>query len=54
VVNKDHSEAEKRVVTLGRQNPDYIEVKEGLKAGEEIITSSYNNYENHPSIIITH
>jgi HlyD family secretion protein len=31
-------------ISLGRQNPDYYEVLSGLKAGDRIITSSYDNY----------
>ena len=29
---------------LGRQNPDYYEVLEGLKPGDKVVTSSYENY----------
>ncbi len=52
VVNEDGTEAEKREVVLGRQNPDFIEVKEGLRPGDKIISSSYSTYENYQSIII--
>ena len=31
-------------IQLGRQNPDYYEVLSGLKVGDKIITSSYDNY----------
>lgn len=31
-------------IQLGRQNPDYYEVIQGLKPGEKVITSSYENY----------
>ncbi|HRG58668.1 MAG TPA: HlyD family efflux transporter periplasmic adaptor subunit [Bacteroidia bacterium] len=31
-------------IQLGRQNPDYYEVLTGLKVGDKIITSSYDNY----------
>ncbi len=31
-------------IQLGRQNPDYYEVMQGLKAGDKVITSSYENY----------
>lgn len=34
----------KRQIRLGRQNPEFFEVLEGLKAGEKVITSSYENY----------
>lgn len=36
--------AERRAVKLGRENPFYYEVLEGLSAGEKIITSSYGDY----------
>lgn len=31
-------------VQLGRQNPDYYEVLSGLKPGDKVVTSSYENY----------
>ncbi len=31
-------------IKLGSQNPDYYEVLEGLKPGDKVITSSYENY----------
>jgi HlyD family secretion protein len=31
-------------IQLGRQNPDYYEVLSGLKAGDKVVTSSYENY----------
>ncbi|MDY6981803.1 MAG: HlyD family efflux transporter periplasmic adaptor subunit, partial [Pseudomonadota bacterium] len=33
--------AEKRDIRLGRRNPEYFEVLEGLSAGERVITSEY-------------
>jgi len=36
--------ATKRSITLGRKNPEYFEVLEGLKAGDQVITSSYENF----------
>lgn len=38
--------AVRREVKIGRQNPNYYEVIEGLKEGERVIISSYKNYEN--------
>lgn len=35
------NKAEKRNITLGRENPLYYEVTSGLKAGETVITSDY-------------
>ena len=34
----------KPLIKLGRQNPDYYEVLEGLKPGDKVVTSSYENY----------
>lgn len=42
----------KRQVTFGRQNPDYIEVLDGLRPGESIISSSYDIYSDYETISI--
>ncbi len=44
VVNKDGSGAVRREIRIGRQNPQYYEVLEGLAPGEKVITSGYDNY----------
>lgn len=44
VVSSDGSEAVKRPVRLGRRNVDFIEVLDGLEAGEKVVTSPYTNY----------
>jgi len=44
VVNKDGSKAVKREIRIGRQNPQYYEVLEGLEPGERVITSGYDTY----------
>ncbi len=44
VVSADGSNAERRPITIGRQNPQYYEVTEGLEPGEKVITSSYESY----------
>jgi HlyD family secretion protein len=36
--------ASKRKITLGRKNPQFFEVLDGLQAGEKVITSSYENF----------
>ncbi|MCH5718656.1 efflux RND transporter periplasmic adaptor subunit [Niabella hibiscisoli] len=43
-LSKDGSVAYKTDIELGRQNPDYFEVISGLKPGDKIVTSSYENY----------
>ena len=42
VVDRGGNSASKRQVQLGRKNTDFIEVLEGLKPGEKVITSSYS------------
>ena len=44
VVDKSGNRATKRNITLGRKNPEYYEVLEGLQPGEKVITSSYENF----------
>jgi len=44
VVDKSGNVAERRNIKIGRQNPLYYEVLEGLKEGEKVVTSSYDNY----------
>ena len=44
VVNKEGTKAVKREIRIGRQNPQYYEVLEGLEPGEKVITSGYDNY----------
>ncbi len=44
VVDPSGDYAVKRQIKLGRQNPDYFEVLDGLKPGEKVITSSYDTY----------
>ena len=43
-VNKDGNKAVKREIRIGRQNPQYYEVLEGLEPGEKVITSGYDTY----------
>ena len=44
VVNNSGDYAEKRSIKLGRQNPNYYEVLDGLKPGEKVVLSSYDSY----------
>ncbi len=43
VLNSDNK-AVKRTVKIGRENPFYYEVLEGLQVGDRVITSSYDNF----------
>jgi HlyD family secretion protein len=44
VLNENESEATKRNIKIGKQNPQYYEVLEGLNAGEKAITSGYEMF----------
>ena len=39
-------------VQLGRQNPDFYEVQGGLKPGDKVITSSYENFGNMQELVL--
>lgn len=44
--------AVKRNISLGAQNPRFYEVLDGLKPGEKLITSSYDNFGNVDKLIL--
>lgn len=44
VVSADGTQAVRRNVRLGRRNTRYIEVLDGLEAGERVVTSPYTSY----------
>lgn len=46
VLSQDGKSATLRDIKIGRQNPQYYEVLEGLEPGERIITSSCKNFGN--------
>lgn len=43
-VSSDGKTAYKTDIQLGNQNPDFYEVLQGLKPGDKVITSSYENF----------
>jgi len=51
-VNENGKAAYKVDIQLGRQNPDYYEVISGLKPGDKVVTSSYENYGNMQELIL--
>jgi HlyD family secretion protein len=51
-VSEDGKTAYKADIQLGRQNPDYYEVLEGLKPGDKVVTSSYENYGNMQELVL--
>ncbi len=52
VLNPEGTEAIKRNVRIGRQNPRYFEVLEGLNPGEKIIVSGYEMFGDNDRIIL--
>lgn len=44
VISEDGSKAVKRPISLGRQNPKYYEVLEGIEPGEKVIVSGYASF----------
>lgn len=52
VLNADGTKATKREVRIGRQNPQYYEVMEGLAPGDKVIISSYDAYADKDELII--
>lgn len=53
VVSDNGSEAVKRNVKLGRRNSRYIEVLDGLEAGEEVVTSPYSSFKEMDRLKLT-
>ena len=53
VLDKDGKKAYRRKIRIGRQNPQYYEVLEGLEAGERVVISSYESYKNSEILILS-
>ena len=51
VLDKNGSKATKREIKIGRQNPQYYEVTEGLEPGEQVIVSSYDRFGDNETLI---
>lgn len=52
VLDKDGKKAYRRKIKIGRQNPQYYEVIEGLEAGEKVIVSSYESYKDNEVLVL--
>lgn len=52
VLNVDGTKATKRSVRIGRQNPQYYEVLEGLAPGDKVIISSYDSFGDKDELLI--
>ena len=44
VLTEDGSQAVRREIRIGRQNPQYYEVLEGLEPGEKVVVSGYDSF----------
>lgn len=51
-VSEDGSIAYKTDIQLGSQNTEYYEVLSGLEPGDQVITSSYSNYEDIQELVL--
>lgn len=51
VVDGSEDFATRRRIRLGRQNPRYYEVLEGLQPGEQVVVSSYDGYEDKDRLV---
>ena len=52
VVDQQSGRAYRRTIKIGRQNPQYFEVEEGLEPGEQVITSGYEAFKEREELIL--
>ena len=52
VLSPDGTKAMKREIKIGRQNPQYYEVEEGLQPGEKVIISNYETFRDNDVLIL--
>ena len=52
VLDADGKKAYRRNIKIGRQNPQYYEVLEGLEPGERVIVSNYDAYKDNEVLIL--
>jgi len=53
VLDKNGKHAYRRKIRIGRQNPRYYEVLEGLEPGEKVITSGYEPYKDYEELVVS-
>ena len=53
VLDKSGKKAYRRKITIGRQNPQYYEVIEGLEPGEQVIVSGYEAYKDNDVLVFS-
>lgn len=51
-VSDDGKTAYRTDIQIGRQNPDYYEVLQGLKPGDKVVTSSYDTYGTNQELVL--
>lgn len=52
ILAPEGDKAYKRPIRIGRQNPQYYEVLDGLEPGERVIVSGYENYGSNDVLIL--
>jgi HlyD family secretion protein len=52
VINRDGRRAERRAISVGRRNPEQVEITAGLRPGERIVTSSYAGFDKFSHLIL--
>lgn len=52
VLDKEGKKAYRRSIRIGRQNPQYYEVLDGLEPGERVIVSSYESYKDNEVLVL--
>lgn len=52
VLDKNGHKAYRRNIRIGRQNPQYYEVLEGLEPGEQVIISGYESYKDNEILVL--
>ncbi|MEI2749123.1 MAG: efflux RND transporter periplasmic adaptor subunit [Ferruginibacter sp.] len=51
-LSQDGSIAYKTNIQIGRQNPDYYEVLQGLQPGDKVVINNYENYGNMQELVL--
>lgn len=52
VLEDDGARAVRKDIRLGRKNPEYFEVTDGLKPGDQVITSSYDHFGDNEVLLL--
>lgn len=52
VLDKSGNNAYRRIIRIGRQNPQFYEVLEGLEPGERVITNGYEAFKDNEVLVI--